>query len=63
VMKKESKRSMEIQPRGTNSYMAPDLLSGKVTEKADIFSSLDGIHFLPVDKNVYLRVQSFINEN
>jgi len=38
VMKKESKRSMEIQPRGTNSYMAPDLLSGKVTEKADIFS-------------------------
>jgi len=34
----------------------------KEIHKADIFSSLDGIHFLPVDKNVYLRIQSFINE-
>jgi len=31
-------------------------------EKNDIFSSLDGIHFLPVDKNVYLRIQSVIND-
>lgn len=29
--------------------------------KADIFTSLDGIQFLPVDKNVYLRIQSFVN--
>uniref|UniRef100_A0A6B2L4G8 CCZ1/INTU/HSP4 first Longin domain-containing protein n=1 Tax=Arcella intermedia TaxID=1963864 RepID=A0A6B2L4G8_9EUKA len=36
--------------------MKPDI------EKADIFTCLDGIHFLPVDKNVYLKIQSFINE-
>jgi len=30
-------------------------------ETANIFSSLDGIHFLPVDKHVYLRIQSFVN--
>jgi hypothetical protein len=29
--------------------------------RVDLFSALDGIHFLPVDKNVYLRIQSFIN--
>ena len=27
----------------------------------DLFSALDGVHFLPVDKNVYLRIQSFVN--
>jgi len=30
-------------------------------EAIDIFLTLEGIQFLPVDKNVYLRVQSFIN--
>jgi hypothetical protein len=44
-------------------------------DNIDLFSTLDGmhikffhikyvitgIHFLPVDKNVYLRIQSFIN--
>lgn len=27
----------------------------------DLFATLDGIHFLPVDRNVYLRIQCFIN--
>jgi hypothetical protein len=30
-------------------------------EDADIFTALDGIQFLPVNKNVYLQVQSLIN--
>jgi hypothetical protein len=30
-------------------------------ENMDIFITLEGIQFLPVDKNVYLQVQSFIN--
>jgi len=30
-------------------------------EQLDLFNTLEGIQFLPVDKNVYLRIQSFIN--
>lgn len=30
-------------------------------EQLDLFATLEGIQFLPVDKNVYLRIQSFIN--
>lgn len=30
-------------------------------EEADLLSALDGIHFLPLDKSLYLRVQSVIN--
>jgi len=30
-------------------------------EHIDLFDTLRGIHFLPVDKNVYLKIQCFIN--
>eukprot|EP01118_Nematostelium_gracile_P018295 TRINITY_DN8091_c0_g1_i1.p1 TRINITY_DN8091_c0_g1~~TRINITY_DN8091_c0_g1_i1.p1 ORF type:complete len:444 (-),score=113.32 TRINITY_DN8091_c0_g1_i1:1241-2572(-) len=30
-------------------------------DQVDLFNTLEGIHFLPVDKNVYLRIQCFIN--
>jgi hypothetical protein len=39
----------------------PRLLPKIRMEQVDLFTSLDGIHFLPVDKTVYLKVQSFIN--
>ena len=28
----------------------------------DILDVFNGIHFLPLDKNTYLRIQSFINQ-
>jgi hypothetical protein len=31
------------------------------SDHIDLFSTLQGVHFLPVDKNVYLKVQSFTN--
>lgn len=30
-------------------------------EQSDLFNTLEGVHFLPVDKNIYLRIQCFIN--
>ena len=30
-------------------------------DEVNMFSAFEGIQFLPVDKNVYLRIQSFIN--
>eukprot|EP01095_Lingulamoeba_sp_RSL-Kostka_P001989 TRINITY_DN12839_c0_g1_i1.p1 TRINITY_DN12839_c0_g1~~TRINITY_DN12839_c0_g1_i1.p1 ORF type:complete len:465 (+),score=121.41 TRINITY_DN12839_c0_g1_i1:17-1411(+) len=30
-------------------------------ENYDMFTTLDGIQFLPVDQNIFLRIQSFIN--
>lgn len=39
----------------------PHYLANVNFETIDIFITLEGIQFLPVDKNVYLRVQSFIN--
>jgi len=36
-------------------------LQSMIIDEIDLFSTLDGIHFLPVDKNVYLRIQCFIN--
>ena len=30
-------------------------------ERADLVDAFDGIQFLPLDKNTYLRVQCFIN--
>jgi len=39
----------------------PVLLKQLDFNQVDLFSTLDGIHFLPVNKNVYLRIQSFIN--
>jgi len=41
-------------------FLTPYLASLKFDE-IDIFNSFEGIHFLPVDKNVYLRIQCFIN--
>jgi len=38
VMKRESHSHSRIQPRGTYPYMAPEMLSGKLTEKSDIYS-------------------------
>jgi len=38
TMKSESKSNIALQARGTAPYMAPDFFSGKVSEKADIFS-------------------------
>jgi hypothetical protein len=29
--------------------------------QADIMDVMNGIHFLPLDKNTYLRIQCFIN--
>jgi len=29
---------------------------------SDILDIFDGIHFLPLDKNTYLRIQCFINQ-
>lgn len=50
--------------KGLKEYLPKvfaDIVADLRPEKADIFSSLDGIQFLPVDKNVYLRIQSFLN--
>lgn len=37
------------------------LLTMKV-EQSDILDVFNGIHFLPLDKNTYLRIQCFINQ-
>jgi len=39
----------------------PRYLDSLKFDQMDLFSTLEGIHFLPVDKNVYLRIQCFIN--
>jgi len=39
----------------------PKLVSSLNFDQIDLFNTLEGIQFLPVDKNVYLRIQSFIN--
>jgi len=39
----------------------PSFISSLNFEQLDIFVTLEGIQFLPVDKNVYLRIQSYIN--
>ena len=31
-------------------------------QQCDILDVFNGIHFLPLDKNTYLRIQSFINQ-
>jgi len=43
-----------------NSFFVP-FLSSLPFDSIDIFSTLGGIYFLPVDKNVYLRIQNFIH--
>ncbi|KAL6054761.1 vacuolar fusion protein ccz1, variant 2 [Balamuthia mandrillaris] len=47
--------------RTSLAMFMPHFLKAIDFSHVDIFSALDGVHFLPVDKNVYLRVQSFIN--
>jgi len=39
----------------------PQYLNSIKFDQVDLFNTLEGIHFLPVDKNVYLRIQCFIN--
>jgi len=39
----------------------PQYISTISFDKSDLFTTLNGIHFLPVDKNIYLRIQCFIN--
>jgi len=39
----------------------PHFIASINFEQLDLFATLEGIQFLPVDKNVYLRIQSFIN--
>jgi len=39
----------------------PAFISTLNFEQLDLFTTLEGIQFLPVDKNVYLRIQSFVN--
>eukprot|EP00026_Physarum_polycephalum_P005608 Phypoly_transcript_05643.p1 GENE.Phypoly_transcript_05643~~Phypoly_transcript_05643.p1 ORF type:complete len:468 (+),score=65.36 Phypoly_transcript_05643:144-1547(+) len=51
-------------PQGAIHRLAafmPHYINSINFETMDIFITLEGIQFLPVDKNVYLRVQSFIN--
>ena len=37
-------------------------LSSMVLSQADVMDTFNGIQFLPLDKNTYLRVQCFINQ-
>eukprot|EP01119_Soliformovum_irregulare_P002749 TRINITY_DN13004_c0_g1_i1.p1 TRINITY_DN13004_c0_g1~~TRINITY_DN13004_c0_g1_i1.p1 ORF type:complete len:451 (-),score=121.75 TRINITY_DN13004_c0_g1_i1:246-1577(-) len=53
-------QSEETLTEKLKSFLNPYLASLKFDE-IDIFNSFEGIHFLPVDKNVYLRIQCFIN--
>jgi len=39
----------------------PHFLNSISFDQLDLFHTLEGIQFLPVDKNVYLRIQSYIN--
>eukprot|EP01128_Nolandella_sp_AFSM9_P005116 TRINITY_DN2429_c0_g1_i1.p1 TRINITY_DN2429_c0_g1~~TRINITY_DN2429_c0_g1_i1.p1 ORF type:complete len:457 (-),score=95.08 TRINITY_DN2429_c0_g1_i1:100-1395(-) len=43
----------------TNAF--PPLIENLKHELYNINTSLEGVSFLPVDKNVYLRIQSFVN--
>jgi len=31
------------------------------SEQINLYSTLDGVHFLPVDRNIYLGIQTFIH--
>lgn len=37
------------------------LIPTLTADDADLFGTLDGIHFLSVNKNVFLQIQSFVN--
>jgi len=52
--------NVENLRRRLENFM-PAFISTLNFEQLDLFTTLEGIQFLPVDKNVYLRIQSFVN--
>jgi hypothetical protein len=51
--------AQELRKRLDN--FMPAFISTLNFDQLDLFTTLEGIQFLPVDKNVYLRIQSFVN--
>ncbi|KNC54571.1 uncharacterized protein AMSG_12352 [Thecamonas trahens ATCC 50062] len=55
-----SKYSIEVLRSKLEFFLTPYITSIDFGS-LDMFHSLAGIHYLPIDKNVYLRIQCFVN--
>ena len=51
----------EAQLKTTLKSFLPNYIESIKLDRSDLFTTLEGVHFLPVDKNIYLRIQCFIN--
>eukprot|EP01132_Coremiostelium_polycephalum_P008289 gene8289-10185_t len=54
------RRTYDVLRRRLESFLKPYLLQIQF-DKLDLFTSLDGICFLPLNKNVYLKILGYVN--